>query len=152
MGNAQGMRRIWRNQQHHHDNHHPHHHHHHHHQDQSLEVRPGQASPTEYSSQYYASPQAYPDGYIRNNGQFIVNIQPSALTYVMNTAPPVSIPVLENLKANTIKNDVNLRKSTLRLEKDEENPGFYLVAFSFDALAAGWYVTLIVPALILHTK
>ena len=131
MGNAQGMRRIWRNNNHHH-------HHHHQHQEQNHEGRPAQTSPAEYLSQYYPSQQTYQDGYIRSSGQFVVNIQPSALTYMMNTAPPVSIPVLENLKANTIKNDVNLRKSTLRLEKDEENPGFYLVAFSFDAIAAGW--------------
>ena len=47
----------------------------------------------------------------------VINIQPSALAYMMNTASTISIVVLENLKANTIKNDVNLRKSILWLEK-----------------------------------
>lgn len=37
----------------------------------------------------------------------------------------------------TIRNDVNIQKSTIRLDKDEENPGFYLLAFSFDSDSAG---------------
>ncbi len=54
-----------------------------------------------------------------------------------------SIPdVAEHQKANTIQNDVNLKKATLRLEKDEENPGFHLVAFSFDATVSGRYVVI----------
>ncbi|KAI3791749.1 hypothetical protein L2E82_05611 [Cichorium intybus] len=33
----------------------------------------------------------------------------------------------------TIKNDVNLKKETLKIEADEENPGKSLVSFTFDA-------------------
>ncbi|KAI5078929.1 hypothetical protein GOP47_0006600 [Adiantum capillus-veneris] len=81
--------------------------------------------------------------YIQNNGQLAVNIQPSAVEHPNiigdpSAAVPLPLPDLENHKANTIKNDVNLKKSTLRLEKDEENPGYSLVAFSFDALVPGW--------------
>ncbi|KAL8480658.1 hypothetical protein ACS0TY_027268 [Phlomoides rotata] len=49
---------------------------------------------------------------------------------------------VEHQKAVTIRNDVNVKKETLRIEPDEENPGKYLVAFSFDATVAG-SVTLI---------
>ncbi|KAL3531929.1 hypothetical protein ACH5RR_005450 [Cinchona calisaya] len=40
-------------------------------------------------------------------------------------------------KAVTIRNDVNLKKETLRIEPDEANPGKFLVAFTFDAAVAG---------------
>jgi hypothetical protein len=46
------------------------------------------------------------------------------------------------IHSNEIKNNYNLKKATLRLEKDEENPGYYLVAFSFDASVAGRLVFL----------
>lgn len=50
-------------------------------------------------------------------------------------APP--LPYVEHQKAVTIRNDVNLKKESLRLEPDEENPGRFLVAFTFDATVAG---------------
>ncbi|KAJ7976968.1 RING finger protein [Quillaja saponaria] len=46
-------------------------------------------------------------------------------------------PYVEHQKAVTIRNDVNLKKETLRLEPDVENPGRFLVAFTFDATVAG---------------
>lgn len=49
--------------------------------------------------------------------------------------PPT--PYVEHQKAVTIRNDVNLKKETLRIEPDEANPGKYLVAFTFDATVAG---------------
>ncbi|GAB2272385.1 Probable E3 ubiquitin-protein ligase log2 [Dionaea muscipula] len=51
-------------------------------------------------------------------------------------APPQP-PYVEHQKAVTIRNDVNLKKETLRIEPDEENPGKFLVAFTFDATVAG---------------
>eukprot|EP00250_Pteridium_aquilinum_P005883 c15907_g1_i1 orf=756-1799(+) len=90
---------------------------------------------------YYHPAGNYSQGYIQNNGQIVVNIQPSAYPHMISP-PPAAVhlpfPDVENHKANTINNDVNLKKSTLRLERDEENPGFYLVAFSFDAIVPGW--------------
>ncbi|XP_065855768.1 probable E3 ubiquitin-protein ligase LOG2 [Euphorbia lathyris] len=46
-------------------------------------------------------------------------------------------PYMEHQKAVTIRNDVNLKKESLRVEADEENPGKFLVAFTFDATVAG---------------
>ncbi|RAL53654.1 hypothetical protein DM860_012269 [Cuscuta australis] len=46
-------------------------------------------------------------------------------------------PYVEHQKAVTIRNDVNLKKETLRIEPDEENPGQYLVTFTFDATVSG---------------
>lgn len=46
-------------------------------------------------------------------------------------------PIVEHQKAVTIRNDVNLRKETLKVELDEDNPGHFLVTFTFDATVAG---------------
>ncbi|XP_068340864.1 probable E3 ubiquitin-protein ligase LOG2 [Pyrus communis] len=46
-------------------------------------------------------------------------------------------PYVEHQKAVTIRNDVNLKKETLKVEPDEENPGSFLVSFIFDATVAG---------------
>ncbi|XP_039002971.1 probable E3 ubiquitin-protein ligase LOG2 [Hibiscus syriacus] len=51
--------------------------------------------------------------------------------------PPPPVPYIEHQKAITIKNDVNLKKETLKFEADELNPGKYLVSFTFDATVAG---------------
>ncbi|XP_050228618.1 probable E3 ubiquitin-protein ligase LOG2 [Mercurialis annua] len=50
-------------------------------------------------------------------------------------APPA--PYMEHQKAVTIRNDVNLKKESLRIEADEDNPGKFLVAFTFDATVSG---------------
>ncbi|KAL3678051.1 hypothetical protein R1sor_021007 [Riccia sorocarpa] len=72
------------------------------------------------------------------NGQYTMNLPPPSFR-VPHPAPPPHVPppVAEAQRANTIRNDVNLKKPTLRLEQDEENPGFHLVAFTFDATVAG---------------
>ncbi|XP_062002880.1 probable E3 ubiquitin-protein ligase LOG2 [Rosa rugosa] len=46
-------------------------------------------------------------------------------------------PYVEHQKAVTIRNDVNLKKESLRVEPDEENPGSFLLSFTFDATVAG---------------
>lgn len=53
--------------------------------------------------------------------------------------PPMAQPpaYVEHQKAVTIRNDVNVKKETLRIEPDEDNPGTYLVAFTYDATVAG---------------
>lgn len=48
-------------------------------------------------------------------------------------------PYIEHQKAVTIRNDVNLKKETLRVDPDDENPGMFLVGFTFDATVAGRY-------------
>ena len=107
---------------------------------------------------YPSSTLDYPPGHynLHTNGHLVINItQPNhsfmisdgATTpgHVSSSIGPVSMPsvlplphFVESPKANTIINDVNVRKDTLRLEKDHENPGFYLVSFSFDATTDGW--------------
>ncbi|XP_008785295.2 probable E3 ubiquitin-protein ligase LOG2 [Phoenix dactylifera] len=51
--------------------------------------------------------------------------------------PTVTAPRVEHQQAVTIRNDVNLKKETLRVEPDEQNPGRFLVAFTFDATVSG---------------
>lgn len=57
--------------------------------------------------------------------------------YACGPMMPPPLPYVEHQKAVTIRNDVNLKKETLRLEADEENPGRFLVTFTFDATVAG---------------
>ncbi|EOA30784.1 hypothetical protein CARUB_v10013928mg [Capsella rubella] len=46
-------------------------------------------------------------------------------------------PYVEHQKAVTIRNDVNLKKESLRLEPDPDHPGRFLVSFTFDATVSG---------------
>ncbi|CAM8952437.1 unnamed protein product [Rhodiola kirilowii] len=50
---------------------------------------------------------------------------------------PPTPPYVEHQKAVTIRNDVNLKKETLRIEADEDSTGKFLVCFTFDATVAG---------------
>ncbi|XP_047336763.1 probable E3 ubiquitin-protein ligase LOG2 [Impatiens glandulifera] len=50
---------------------------------------------------------------------------------------PAPAPYVEHQKAMTIRNDVNLKRETLKVEPDEDHPGSFLVAFTFDAMVAG---------------
>lgn len=102
------------------------------------------ASPAGYLPYYYPAQHNgnYPQGLVQSNAQLVINIQSNAFTHMMSPHATAALPlpdyVAEHQKANTIKNDVNLQKATLSLEKDEENPGFHLVSFSFDATVGGW--------------
>ncbi|TKY48516.1 E3 ubiquitin-protein ligase LUL2 [Spatholobus suberectus] len=46
-------------------------------------------------------------------------------------------PSLHHEKAVTIRNDVNIKKDTLRIEPDHRHPHHFLVTFTFDATAPG---------------
>ncbi|KAJ7565423.1 hypothetical protein O6H91_02G060000 [Diphasiastrum complanatum] len=91
------------------------------------------------------NPQFFQPAYGPTNGQYLMSMPPppayrGAVPFYPPSPPRLApqVPVIaEHQKASTVRNDVNLNKSTLRLEKDEENPGHYLVAFSFDATASG---------------
>lgn len=50
---------------------------------------------------------------------------------------PGETPFVEHQKAVTIRNDVNLKKETLKLESDPNSPGRFLVSFTFDATISG---------------
>jgi len=97
------------------------------------------------------APQYFQHNIIQSNGQYMMNLPPAQMYRNPPYAPPPprALEVAEHQKANTIQNDVNLKKATLRLEKDEENPGYYLVAFSFDATVAGRSVTIFLSLLLL---
>ncbi|BAF26220.1 probable E3 ubiquitin-protein ligase LOG2 [Oryza sativa Japonica Group] len=59
-------------------------------------------------------------------------------SYGPPTQPPAPAPpYVEHQKAVTIRNDVNLKKETLRVEPDDECPGRFLITFTFDATVAG---------------
>lgn len=60
-------------------------------------------------------------------------------------------PYVEHQKAVTIRNDVNLKKETLRIEPDEDHPGKFLVAFSFDATVTGRYVVFLFLVLVFNS-
>lgn len=84
--------------------------------------------------------QHYPHGFWPSNGQSFMNVQSGSFNPVLPQETVLqsssSPPVMEQ-KVVPIRNEVNVNKSTLHLEKDEENPGYYLVAFTFDAIVAG---------------
>lgn len=46
-------------------------------------------------------------------------------------------PYVEHQNAKKVRNDVNVRKDTVRLEVDEQNPDHHLVSFVFDAVFDG---------------
>ncbi|OIW21082.1 hypothetical protein TanjilG_28531 [Lupinus angustifolius] len=51
--------------------------------------------------------------------------------------PPQPMPYVEHQKAVTIRNDVNVKKETLKIELDENNPRSFVVSFMFDATVDG---------------
>ena len=63
--------------------------------------------------------QHYPHVHIPTNGQ-------SHMTMQSGPSPPVT-----QQKVMPIHNEVNVNKSTVHLERDEENPGYHLVAFTY---------------------
>ncbi|PKA59093.1 putative E3 ubiquitin-protein ligase LOG2 [Apostasia shenzhenica] len=119
------------------------------------------AAATPYSPQYpYTSPsQYYPhagyypppppampvplpapfDHHHRGSGDHLTHHSGWASTprYAFGPTPPPPTPFVEHQKAVTIRNDVNIKKESLRVEADEENLGKYLVSFTFDATVPG---------------
>ncbi|XXG44628.1 hypothetical protein AAC387_Pa01g4378 [Persea americana] len=57
--------------------------------------------------------------------------------YQCPVAPPAPVPYIEHQKAVIIRNDVNLKKKSLKVEPDARNPGQSLVTFAFDAAVDG---------------
>ncbi|XP_076882011.1 putative E3 ubiquitin-protein ligase LOG2 [Bidens hawaiensis] len=47
------------------------------------------------------------------------------------------MPYVDHQKAVTIRNDVNVKKQSLKVEADGENPGKFVVEFTYDATVAG---------------
>lgn len=98
----------------------------------------------QYPGYYPAAPQAMPvplpapiDHHHRMGPR--PHMDPSWMGGPYHCGPvmPPPAPYVEHQKAVTIRNDVNVKKETLRVEPDDENPGRFLVAFTFDATVAG---------------
>ncbi|PIN14308.1 putative E3 ubiquitin ligase [Handroanthus impetiginosus] len=96
------------------------------------------ASPYYHYPGYYPHPAAMP---IPLRGPYDHHHAVANGNWVNGRYPygPMTQPVayVEHQKAITIRNDVNVKKETLRIEPDEGNPGKYLVEFTFDATMAG---------------
>ncbi|CAD6202942.1 unnamed protein product [Miscanthus lutarioriparius] len=91
--------------------------------------QPQETAPNRY---VFAAATPYPPQYPNPN-------PPQYYPQYGNYYPPPRHPCRcpSGAKAVTIRNDVNLKKETLRIEPDEECPGRFLVAFTFDATVAG---------------
>lgn len=92
---------------------------------------PNPNAPGYYQYPGYYPPPPVPSPYGQPYGNWVGG------QYPYGAVPAPITPCVEHQKAVTIRNDVNLKKETLRVEPDEENPGKYLVAFTFDATAPG---------------
>ncbi|KAL5565657.1 hypothetical protein UlMin_028821 [Ulmus minor] len=73
----------------------------------------------------------------RGGGAYPGPAHPNWASPHYHCGPAIPASFVEHQKAVTIRNDVNVKKETLRVEPDEENPGKFLVAFTFDATAPG---------------
>eukprot|EP00252_Welwitschia_mirabilis_P026072 TRINITY_DN8367_c0_g1_i1.p1 TRINITY_DN8367_c0_g1~~TRINITY_DN8367_c0_g1_i1.p1 ORF type:complete len:374 (+),score=72.33 TRINITY_DN8367_c0_g1_i1:247-1368(+) len=82
--------------------------------------------------QYGVRPAHPPTNSWTNGAPTVISHSPSI---TVPTPPPP--PYVEHQKTTTIRNDVNLRKETLHLERDEKHPDRVLVAFSLDSMVAG---------------
>ncbi|XP_030526603.1 probable E3 ubiquitin-protein ligase LOG2 [Rhodamnia argentea] len=103
------------------------------------------AAATPYPSQY---PNPNPPGYYPYHGYYPQQPVPGPYgpppypnwaggQYPYGAVPAPVTPYVEHQKAVTIRNDVNIKKETLRVEPDEDDPGKYLISFTFDATAPG---------------
>nr|XP_043612134.1 probable E3 ubiquitin-protein ligase LOG2 [Erigeron canadensis] len=82
---------------------------------------------------YYPPPAAVP---LPDHHRMPMMIDPR---WVGGRYPPVMLhptPYVDHQKAVTIRNDVNLKKESLKIEADDQNPGKFLVSFTFDATVA----------------
>lgn len=99
------------------------------------------------SASYSSSPYPNPNltQYHQYPGYYMPQPMPASRNYhrvsgglhPCGAAPAPISPFVEHQMAVTIKNDVNIKKETIRIEPDEENPGKFLVAFTFDANVDG---------------
>ncbi|KAK7345579.1 hypothetical protein VNO77_16184 [Canavalia gladiata] len=91
-------------------------------------VYPPAATPYHNYPGYYPPPAPLPAPYDHHHRP--------AVDPMWGRYPPPA-PYVEHQKAVTIKNDVNIKKETLTIEPDDENPGRFLVSFTFDATVSG---------------
>ncbi|KAG9457983.1 hypothetical protein H6P81_002491 [Aristolochia fimbriata] len=97
--------------------------------------------PSTYGSAYrYGAPAApqfnYPY-YGTQTGNGWVQFRPSSSSPWPPVPPQPPAPYVEHNRATKVKNVINVRKETIRMEVDEDNPDCHLVSFSFDAVVDG---------------
>lgn len=94
---------------------------------------------TQYFPGYYPMPQLSDPHAPYQSNNSLSNPGNANLTDGRNArqSVPVFVPYVEHQKALTIHNDVNVKKESLLMKPDEENPEQSLVSFKFDATAAG---------------
>ncbi|KAJ8751519.1 hypothetical protein K2173_016749 [Erythroxylum novogranatense] len=122
------------------------HHHHHHHR---TEPAP-QSQPHMTTNQYvFAAPSHYPNANPSQGHRHHAHgyLPPLPLPFPQSyhrypagtggASPSALTPFVEHQKAVTIRNNVNIRKETIRVEEDDQSPGNFLVAFTFDAVSPG---------------
>lgn len=110
---------------------------------------PSQYNQNPNPAQYNQNPNPHPPFYHYPASYYppAMPVAPLPAPYDHHHRPPPNMypcgpvmphqPYVEHQKAVTIRNDVNLKKESLRVEKDEENPGRFLVSFTFDATVPG---------------
>ncbi|KAK1392657.1 RING-type E3 ubiquitin transferase [Heracleum sosnowskyi] len=110
------------------------------------------AATTPYPSQY-PNPNGLPHPYYQYPSYYPPQVMPAPYDhhhrpphvdpnwvggpYPCGPMVPTVAPYVEHQKAVTIRNDVNLKKETLKVVPDEDNPGGFLVTFTFDATVSG---------------
>ncbi|KAJ4956555.1 hypothetical protein NE237_013338 [Protea cynaroides] len=85
------------------------------------------------SSSQYAGGSNDPSYYADHDYGLTAETTPEFPSRPPETAPPH----VDHQNATKVKNDVNVRKDTIKLEIDEFNPDCHLVSFTFDAMADG---------------
>lgn len=81
----------------------------------------------------YPAPMAGQYNYYLNYGNQVFYPPPQP-------PPPPPPPLyVDHQSAKKVRNSVNVHKDSIRVEADEENPGYHLVSFTFDAIVDGRY-------------
>ncbi|VVB06012.1 unnamed protein product [Arabis nemorensis] len=83
---------------------------------------PLHAPPSQYQGYYPPLPSPY-----HRQGPWVPN----------RATPSPFSPDVEQQKTVTIRNHINLKNNTLRFVPDEDNPGKFLLSFTFDATVSG---------------
>ncbi|XP_068661167.1 probable E3 ubiquitin-protein ligase LUL4 [Aristolochia californica] len=75
--------------------------------------------------------------YANQTGSGWVQFRPSSSSPWPVIPPQPPAPYVEHNRATKVKNVINVRKETIRMEVDDENPDYHLVSFTFDAVVDG---------------
>ncbi|XP_042514105.1 probable E3 ubiquitin-protein ligase LUL4 [Macadamia integrifolia] len=82
-------------------------------------------------SPYYQSAGGY------NDSGYANHVDDSTTVRTSSQPSQTPHPSVGHLNAKKVKNDINVRKDTIKLEVDEMDPDCHLVSFTFDAMVDG---------------